>query len=158
MLRSVAAGDHRRRPHFSRSRMKESRWRQVHFRFWTALRTPCRLSRAQHSKGFGLECTVGVELPEWVRADPTRLRQVLIICWKTAVKFTEQGEVTLGRVICSGDGERPRQNFSVTGRGGDTESAFRQEIVARSLSRFNSRINSVTRPYGERSGLSISAS
>jgi len=109
--------------------------------------------RAQQ-KGLGLEWYIRGELPEWVEGDPTRLRQVLINLLGNAVKFTEQGEVTLGIEYLHGDGESASAKFSVT----DTGIGIPPENRAKIFEAFQQSDNSVTRQYGGTGlGLSISA-
>ncbi|MBN1419818.1 MAG: PAS domain S-box protein [Planctomycetes bacterium] len=52
------------------------------------------LPRAK-GKGLDLSWQVGDEVPEWIEADPTRLRQVLTNLLANAVKFTEKGRVAV---------------------------------------------------------------
>ena len=48
-----------------------------------------------HQKGLELVCRVAPAVPEWIVADPLRLRQVLTNLLGNAIKFTERGEVSL---------------------------------------------------------------
>ncbi len=47
------------------------------------------------SKGLGLSLGCAPDLPTWVLADPTRLRQILLNLLSNAIKFSEQGRVAL---------------------------------------------------------------
>jgi len=48
-----------------------------------------------HQKGLTLVCHVQRDVPEVLRGDPHRLRQILTNIVNNAIKFTERGEVTL---------------------------------------------------------------
>ncbi len=58
-----------------------------------ALRSMFRIRASD--KNLGLHFEQGPEVPQYIRADARRLRQVLINLLSNAVKFTEQGSVTL---------------------------------------------------------------
>ncbi|MBW4660430.1 MAG: PAS domain S-box protein [Drouetiella hepatica Uher 2000/2452] len=47
------------------------------------------------SKGIGLVCRQDADLPQMIRTDAQKLRQVLINLIDNAIKFTDQGEVTI---------------------------------------------------------------
>ena len=54
------------------------------------------LMRVQaHAKGLTLNVTMDADVPRWVRADPTRLKQILFNLLSNAVKFTAVGHVHL---------------------------------------------------------------
>ena len=64
------------------------------------------------AKGLWLRLDLDPDLPDWIEADPTRLRQVLLNLLSNALKFTEAGGVTLA---IRRDGRRLR--FAVTDTG-----------------------------------------
>jgi len=53
------------------------------------------LAMRAEQKGLELSADIGMEVPETVIGDPTRLRQILINLIDNAIKFTEHGEVML---------------------------------------------------------------
>ncbi|VFQ44421.1 response regulator [Desulfoluna butyratoxydans] len=73
-------------------------------------------SRAE-AKGLALTVETSVDLPRYIRCDETKLRQVLVNLLGNAVKFTDEGGVTL-RVRCgTGGPEASRLFFEVEDTG-----------------------------------------
>ncbi len=94
----------------------------------------------------GIECIADLppDLPERVRGDPTRLRQVLSNLLGNAVKFTEQGEIRLSaRVVDEGE-DRCRLRFEVCDTGIGIEED-KQKIIFNAFSQSDS---STTRRFG----------
>jgi PAS domain S-box-containing protein len=102
-------------------------------------------------KGLELLCDVAPDVPEQVRGDSTRLRQVLLNLVGNAIKFTERGEVTV-RVEAM-EGDIGLLHFSVldTGIGIPRE---KQKLIFEPFSQADA---STTRKYGGTGlGLTIS--
>jgi signal transduction histidine kinase/DNA-binding response OmpR family regulator len=53
------------------------------------------LAEPAHVKGLELVCRIGDGVPEHVRGDPVRLRQIITNLASNAIKFTERGEVVI---------------------------------------------------------------
>jgi signal transduction histidine kinase/DNA-binding NarL/FixJ family response regulator len=66
-----------------------------------------------HQKGLVLEVDVDPDVPRWVSADPTRLKQILFNLMSNALKFTDRGTIVL-RVSTAASG---RLDFSVSDSG-----------------------------------------
>ena len=88
------------------------------------------------------------DLPETIETDPTRLRQVLVNLVGNAIKFTDEGHVTL-KVDLVDDGE-PRVRFRVI----DTGIGISQEHQQKLFEPFSQADTSVTREFGG-SGLGL---
>jgi signal transduction histidine kinase/DNA-binding response OmpR family regulator len=105
-------------------------------------------------KGLELLCEVAPEIPEVVKGDSTRLRQIIVNLVGNAIKFTSQGEVAL-RVLAQGkEGEDLTLHFSVsdTGIGIPPE---KQKVI---FDPFTQADTSTTRRYGGTGlGLTISS-
>jgi PAS domain S-box-containing protein len=80
-------------------------------------------------------------LPPAVRADPARLRQVLLNLLTNAVKFTERGGVT---VAVGYDFAAEQLRVSVT----DTGAGIAPDRIGRLFQRFSQADGSITRQYG----------
>jgi signal transduction histidine kinase/ActR/RegA family two-component response regulator len=68
------------------------------------------------TKGLALHTEIDADVPEWCLADAGRIRQVLLNLAHNAVKFTEQGHVTI-RVAWQADDSRLRFDVMDTGIG-----------------------------------------
>src|SRR2546421_8286948 len=102
-----------------------------------------------------LELTVDVppDVPQMVRGDPTRLRQVLMNLIGNAIKFTEQGEVDVSASIIQRDGDRAAVQFRVR----DTGIGIADDQLVTIFQEFSQADASMTRRYGGTGlGLAIS--
>lgn len=96
---------------------------------------------------------IGVDVPEHVVGDPTRLRQVLSNLLGNAIKFTKAGEVVVGVERVAGIGRLTRIAFFVR----DTGIGMSAETVAKVFEPFRQADSSTTRRYGGTGlGLTIS--
>jgi signal transduction histidine kinase/CheY-like chemotaxis protein len=105
-------------------------------------------------KGLELLCEVAPEVPEVVRGDSTRLRQVVVNLIGNAIKFTDRGEVALKVGVESEDGSFCLLHFSVS----DTGVGIPPEKHKLIFDPFSQADSSTTRKYGGTGlGLTISA-
>ena len=104
-------------------------------------------------KGIELIVRIEPELDRRVVGDPDRLRQVLVNLLGNAVKFTEEGRVTV-EVAAAGDGEADEVRFAVRDTGPGIPGDRREAI----FERFTQADSSTTREHGGTGlGLTISA-
>ncbi|AUM11986.1 hypothetical protein Kalk_05925 [Ketobacter alkanivorans] len=107
------------------------------------------------AKGLELLCSFAPGTPRYIKADPTRLRQVLLNLMANAFKFTDQGHVSL-RVSSSApirDQSAYHLRFDVV----DTGIGIEHKAQRRLFKAFNQADLSVTRQFGGTGlGLSIS--
>src|SRR6266566_1043460 len=102
-----------------------------------------------------LELTVDVppDVPQMVRGDPTRLRQVLMNLIGNAIKFTEQGEVDVSATVVQRDGDGAAVQFRVR----DTGIGISEQQLGSIFQEFTQADASMTRRYGGTGlGLAIS--
>jgi len=93
-------------------------------------------------KGIALRLSIEGEVPDTISCDPTRLRQVLINLLGNAVKFTEQGSVTL--TLRRPDPLTARMTFEIE----DTGIGMTPEQLSRLYQPFVQADSSTTRRYG----------
>jgi PAS domain S-box-containing protein len=99
--------------------------------------------RAQQ-KGLALRSEVPASVPRTVKGDPGRLRQVLINLLGNAIKFTEQGSVTLSLSLDGDTDEHCEIGFAVS----DTGIGIAQEKQKLIFEAFSQVDGSTTRQYG----------
>ncbi len=104
------------------------------------------------AKGLALELAVAPELPEVVRGDALRLRQVLTNLVGNAIKFTERGSVRISATVAE-SGDPLLVQFAVT----DTGIGLTAEQTSRVFEAFTQGDASHARKYGGTGlGLTIS--
>jgi signal transduction histidine kinase/CheY-like chemotaxis protein len=108
--------------------------------------------RAQ-AKGLTLELQLAPGLPLLVRGDPSRLRQVLFNLIGNALKFTEEGGVTVTAACTPLDRQRVTLRLSVV----DTGIGIPAEVLPRIFDRFTQADSTTARRYGG-SGLGLAIS
>jgi len=69
------------------------------------------------AKGLDLLCRIDSRVPPWVRADPQRVRQVVINLVGNAVKYTDCGRVEIALRLTEAPDSSPTLEFSVTDTG-----------------------------------------
>ena len=108
-----------------------------------------------HQKGLELVCHVAPAVPEWIVADPLRLRQVLTNLLGNAIKFTERGEVSLDVDV---DTEPlPDGDLMLHMRVKDTGIGIAPDKLEQVFAPFEQADGSTTRKYGGTGlGLTIS--
>ncbi|MGH2725580.1 MAG: response regulator, partial [Actinomycetota bacterium] len=111
------------------------------------------VAQGAHMKQLELAIAVDPRVPQTLRGDPGRLRQILLNLVANAVKFTEKGEVVV-RAAPSGDrGERVAIRFEVS----DTGIGMTDEEQDCMFQAFSQADASTTRRYGGTGlGLAIS--
>ena len=100
-----------------------------------------------------------VDLPEpalqWVRTDPTRLKQILFNLLSNAIKFTEAGSVSLALQVTPGPDGVAQARFLVR----DTGIGMDDATLSRLFERFSQADDSISRRFGGTGlGLEISRS
>jgi len=107
----------------------------------TTLKT---LALRADEKGLELLCEVAPEVPEVVRGDSSRLRQVVINLIGNAIKFTNKGEVALKVNIETREGDDLLLHFTVA----DTGIGIAEEKRDSIFEPFTQADTSTTRKYG----------
>ncbi len=97
-----------------------------------------------HSKGLELNLDLAPDLVRGVKGDPGRLQQILTNLVSNAVKFTEQGEITVRGENISQTGDHVTLRFEVR----DSGIGMGPEVQAHIFDSFSQADSSTTRRYG----------
>lgn len=112
------------------------------------------LALRAHEKNLELVCDVAPDVPECLRGDASRLRQVVLNLAGNAIKFTAQGEVVIRVSLQAQDSLSTTLHFSVRDTGIGIDSARHKAI----FDPFVQADSSTTRIYGGTGlGLTISS-
>jgi two-component system, sensor histidine kinase len=84
------------------------------------------------------------DIPELLRGDPLRVKQILLNLLGNAIKFTETGSITIAASVTGHQGNTLTLCLSVS----DTGIGMTQEALSRIFSPFEQADNSTTRTYG----------
>jgi PAS domain S-box-containing protein len=97
-----------------------------------------------HAKGLELACEIAPELPDSLRGDPGRLRQILLNLVGNAIKFTERGEVAVRLDVERLDEDEVRVHFEIADTGIGIP-ASKKDLI---FDAFAQADGSTTRKYG----------
>jgi PAS domain S-box-containing protein len=139
---------------FSKIEAGKLKFESIEFDLRGSLETTLKtLAPRAHEKGLELNFQIGPEAPEIVVGDPSRLRQVLVNLVGNAIKFTEQGEVTVEVAVDGAEAGDTLLRFSVT----DTGIGIPVDRQERIFGAFVQGDGSTTRRHGG-SGLGLTVS
>lgn len=102
------------------------------------------LAEQAYTKGLEMACFIRSDVPNALNGDPDRLRQILINLVGNAIKFTDQGEVTItvSQIECADD--RATLRFEVA----DTGIGIPRAAQATIFDSFSQADNSMKRKHG----------
>jgi TMAO reductase system sensor TorS len=105
-------------------------------------------------KGIRLSFSISDEIPDYLRGDPNRLRQILLNLGNNAVKFTEQGDISIRVDLEKHLSAEVVLSFEVA----DTGIGIPGDKLSSIFERFSQGDSSITRMYGGTGlGLAISS-
>ena len=111
------------------------------------------LAQRARVKSLAVNTRFHPDVPDTVLGDPTRLRQVLLNLIDNAIKFTEQGSVTVEIAVDSPTADEPIMRFAVV----DTGIGISPEMQAQVFEAFTQADGTTTRRFGGTGlGLTIS--
>jgi len=111
------------------------------------------LSHKSNEKGIEFICMIDNDIPDFVKGDPGRLRQILMNLGGNALKFTEKGEVLIQAKVDAVSSHTTTVKFTVK----DTGIGIPEEKIVTLFEKFTQADASTTRKYGGTGlGLAIS--
>ena len=111
------------------------------------------LSHKSNEKGIEFICMIDNDIPDFVKGDPGRLRQILMNLGGNALKFTDKGEVEIQATVESVSSTATTIKFTVR----DTGIGIAEDKIGGLFEKFTQADGSTTRKYGGTGlGLAIS--
>jgi len=140
---------------FSKIEARKLRLEEIDFDLREVVHSTMRtMSAAAEAKGLCLDMDFAREIPRAVKGDPARLRQILVNLVGNAVKFTEQGGVSLS-VGLDGDAAQPEGAYRLRFTVQDTGEGIDPSRIAGIFDEFRQGDDTISRKYGG-SGLGLS--
>lgn len=139
---------------FSKIEAKRLELEKVDFNLRTCVENVAHtLAQRAYEKGLEIACLIHPEVPALLRGDPGRLRQILANLVGNAIKFTQQGEITIRVELVSEDSDSAKIVFRIK----DTGIGIPPDRQDQIFGRFTQADGSTTRKYGGTGlGLAIS--
>ena len=114
------------------------------------------LEQEAAAKGLSLTATVAADVPEVVRGDAKRVRQIVLNLVSNAVKFTDSGSVAV-RVGMAPEGSQPLGSVRISIEVADTGIGFSPHMMQRLFDEFEqAETGAIRHPGGTGLGLAIS--
>lgn len=110
-----------------------------------------------HQKGLNLGAFIEPEVPRMLAGDPNRIRQVITNLLNNAVKFTDNGEISVHIHLVSKDTDNEDKALTIKCEVNDTGIGLSPEIKKQLFKPFSQGDSSVSRKYGG-SGLGLAIS
>ena len=139
---------------FSKIEADQLVFETIDFKLQTLLEQCCNLLRFKaDEQDIELKFKISTDVPEMLKGDPLRLRQILINLGNNAIKFTQKGSVNIGVELQERQDERMTLHFTVA----DTGIGMSQEQQQNLFQAFAQADSSTSRKYGGTGlGLTIS--
>jgi PAS domain S-box-containing protein len=102
------------------------------------------LQQHAHAKGIVLELAMHPDLPYWIETDSLRLRQILLNILGNAIKFTDQGQVTLTVALNESQDQKKSLEFLIT----DTGIGIHKNYLNELFRPFSQEDHQTTRRFG----------
>ena len=97
-----------------------------------------------HEKNLELACAIAPDLPNELRGDSLRLRQIMINLVSNAIKFTQQGEIVISAAL----GERTMQSIEVKLSVRDTGVGIPEDQQAQIFEAFSQADATIAKKFG----------
>ena len=96
------------------------------------------------NKGLDLVCYVHEDVPNYLKSDPGRLRQILTNITGNAIKFTDNGFISIKVTLIDENDTNAKLNFSIS----DTGIGISKKNQEKLFKSFSQTDSSITRKYG----------